>query len=97
MQRQNIQVYSEFQMSFQNYIEQAQVLIVIFSQAEYGIFMTGQKDNFREKSSHGKPDRYMSVKHVSKCCASHIVVQTNATWYAKSELYRAGLRCASNC
>ena len=78
MQRQNIQVYSEFQMSFQNYIEQAQVQIVIFSQTVYGIFMTGQKDNFSEKSSHCKPDRYSSVEHVSKC-AIHIIVQINAT------------------
>ena len=61
-----------------NYIEQAQVQIVIFSQTEYGIFMTGQKNNFSEKSSHCKPDRYSSVKHVSKC-AFHIVVQINAT------------------
>ena len=61
-----------------NYIEQVQVQIVIFSQTEYGIFMTGQKNNFSEKSSHCKPDRYSSVKHVSKC-AFHIVVQINAT------------------
>ena len=65
-------------MSFQNYIEQAQVQIVIFSQTVYGIFMTGQKDNFSGKSSHCKPDRYSSVEHVSKC-AIHIIVQINAT------------------
>ena len=29
---------------------QARVLIVIFSQTKHGIFMTGQKDNFSEKS-----------------------------------------------
>ena len=40
------------QMSFQNCTERAQIQIVIFLQTEYGIFMTGQKDNFSEKSSH---------------------------------------------
>ena len=55
-----------------------QVQFGIFLQTEYGIFMTAQKDNFSEKSSNCKPDRYSSVKHVS-ICAFHIVVQINAT------------------
>ena len=80
MQIQNIQVYSEMQMSFQNCTEQAQIQIVIFSQTEYGIFMTGQKDNFSEKSSHtANQIDNSSVKRVHMCISHRCTNKCNSS------------------